>query len=63
MDSKIREILQDEVAALFRAQFLEMFGSINTAMVEYFDKHYAALVETAVAAAVVATGGRTSWAF
>ena len=33
LDARIREILHDEVAPLFRAQLPEMFGSINTAMV------------------------------
>ena len=54
MDARIREILQDEVAAAFRAQLPEMFGSIKTVMVEYFDERYAALAETAAAAATSA---------
>ena len=45
MDAKIHEILQDEVATMFRAQLSEMCGSIKTAMVEYFDERYAALTE------------------
>ena len=59
MDDRIREILQDRVAAMFRAHILEMFGSINTTMMEYFDEQYAALTEaasTAAIAAVFATG-------
>ena len=54
LDARIREILHDEVAALFRAQLPEMFGSIKTAMVEYFDEYYATIAETAVAAATTA---------
>ena len=61
LDARIREILHDEVAAIFRAELAEMFGSIKTAMVEYFDEHYAALTEAAAAAATsavtVARGG------
>ena len=60
LDARIREILHDEVAALFRVEFPELFGSMKTAMVEYFDECYAALAETAVAAAaatIETTGG------
>ena len=57
LDARIREILHDEVAAMFRAELSELFGSIKTAMVEYFDERYAALTETAAAAAVVAAWG------
>ena len=38
VDDRIQEILQDEVAAMFRAQMPEIVGSIKTAMVEYFDE-------------------------
>lgn len=48
LDARIREILHDEVAAAFRAKLPEMFGSIKTTMVEYFDDRYAALAETVV---------------
>nr|KAJ0203488.1 hypothetical protein LSAT_V11C500244810 [Lactuca sativa] len=51
LDAKIREILHDEVGVAFRAQLPEMFGSIKTAMVEYFDERYAALAETTATAA------------
>ena len=60
LDARIRKILHDEVAALFRAELPELFGSIKTAMVEYFDERYAALAETAATAAtaaVAAAGG------
>ena len=66
LDAKVREILRDEVAALFRAELPELFGSIKTAMIEYFDERYAALAETATAAvtAAVATAkGRPSRGF
>ena len=38
LDAWIREIMHDEIVAAFRAQLPEMFGSIKTAMVEYFDE-------------------------
>ena len=38
LDARIREIMHDEIIAAFRAQLPEMFGSIKTAMVEYFDE-------------------------
>ena len=53
LDARIREILRDEIAELFRAELPELFGSIKTAMVEYFDERYAALTETAAAAATI----------
>ena len=53
LDTKIREILHDEVAALFRAQLLKMFGSIKTAMVEYFDERYTNIVETVAATTIL----------
>ena len=37
LDAMIREIRHDEVVTLLRAQLSEMFWSIKTAMVEYFD--------------------------
>ena len=52
--------MDDKVATLFRAQLPEMFGSIKTAMVEYFDERYANLAEmvaAAAASAVTAVGG------
>ena len=59
LDARIREILRDEIAELFRAELPELFGSIKTAMVEYFDECYAPLAETtaAVATTVVTTTG------
>ena len=51
--------MHDEIAVAFRAQLPEMFGSIKTVMVEYFDERYAALTETAAVAstsAVTAAG-------
>ena len=66
MDARIREILHDEVAAMFQAQLPEMFGSIMTAMVEYFDDRYAALAEVVAATittSVSATGLGTGRVF
>ena len=57
LDARICDILHDEVAAMFRAELLELFGSIKTAMVEYFDERYVALAETAAAAAAAVGGG------
>ncbi|XP_052626743.1 uncharacterized protein LOC128133384 [Lactuca sativa] len=54
MDDRIREILHDEVAAMFWSEFPEMFGSIKTAMVEYFVDGYATLSEAAATAATIA---------
>ena len=51
LDARIQEILHDEDAAIFRAQLPEMFGSITTIMVEYFDECYVALAKTAAASA------------
>ena len=52
---------------MFRAQLPEMFGSIKTVMVEYFDERYAALAETAASAAgsavIAAGGGGAGWGF
>ena len=66
LDARIRDILHDEVAAMFRAELSELFGSIKTAMVEYFDERYADLAETvaaAAAAAVAAEGGGAGQGF
>ena len=51
--------MQEVVVSLFRTQLPDMFGSINTAMVEYFDQRYTALSKDVVVAAtiVVATVG------
>ena len=38
LDARIREIMHDEIANVFRAQLPEMFVSIKIAMVEYFDE-------------------------
>ena len=54
MDAQIREFMHDEIAAALRAQLPEMFGSIKTVMVEYFEERYAALAETAAATATSA---------
>ena len=47
----IREIICEEVVEIVRGQILEMFGSIKTAMMKYFDDRYAALAEMAATAA------------
>ena len=62
LDARIREILRDEIAELFRAELLVLFGSIKTAMVEYFDERYAGLAKAATTVATTAVsvdGGGT----
>ena len=54
LDARIKEIMHDEIAAAFRAQLPEMFGSIKTVMVEFFDERYVALAEIAAAATTLA---------
>ena len=53
----VREIIREEVVEIVRGQILEMFGSIKTAMMEYFDDIYATLAEMAAASATTAGGG------
>ena len=60
IEDRVREIIHEEEVELVRGQIPELFGSIKTAMMEYFDDRYAALAETdaaAVASAVTAAGG------
>ena len=68
-EDRVREIICEEVVEIVRGQIPEMFGSIKTAMMEYFDDIYAALAETAAATAtsavtatatITATGGGAS---
>ena len=66
MDGRIQEILHEEVVALFQAHLSGMFGSIKTAMVEYFNERYAAIAETVSVvafSAIAAVGGGAAWAF
>ena len=59
-EDRVREIIREEVIEIVRSQISELFGTIKSAMMEYFDDRYAALVETAAAAAtlaVTAAGG------
>ena len=37
-EDRVSEIIREEVIDIVRGQFLEMFGSIKTVMVEYFDE-------------------------
>ena len=57
----VSEIIREEVIRVVREKFPVMFGSIKTAMVEYFDEHYAAIAETvamtALAVVTMARGG------
>ena len=65
-DDRIREILHREVVAIIRDQVLELFGSIMTAMMDFFDDRYTAMAENVVVAAsvvVVAVGVRQGLVF
>ena len=50
----VRKIIREEVVSIVRVQILELFESINTAMMEFFDDRYAALLETAAVVASTA---------
>ena len=49
-DDEIRRIVSTEVDATIRETILEMFGSIETAMIELFDERYVAITKAVVAA-------------
>ena len=51
LDDTIMKLLQEEVVAYFQAQLTEMFRSIKTTIIEYFDECYVALSEIAAVAA------------
>ena len=53
-EDRVREIIREEVVEIVPGHIPEMFGSIKTAMMEYFDETYATLVETAVVTATKA---------
>ena len=53
-DEEFCQMIHDEVAAEFRAEIPEMFGSIKTTLLETFDVRYAAVTEAAAAAATTA---------
>ena len=50
-EDEIRELTSTEVVIVIRGQIPEMFSSIKTTMIEYFNDRYAALSEAIVAAA------------
>ena len=59
IDARIWVILHDEVDAMFWDQLPEIFGSIKTAMVEYFDDRYVVLTKAAtvsVTSSIMPTG-------
>ena len=65
-EDRVREIIREEVVEIVRGQIPEMFGSIKTPMMEYFDDRYASIAETTAAAAsavVAAAGTGTGQAF
>ena len=65
-EDRFREIIHEEVVAIFSVKNPDMFGSIKTMMMEFFDDRYPAIVETAAAAAsiaVAAVGAGTGQAF
>ena len=45
-EDKVREMIHTEVVSIVRGQIPELFGSIKTAMMEFFDDRYAAYSET-----------------
>ena len=51
---RIREIIREEVVAIVRVQIPEMFGSIKTAIMEFFGDRYASIAITTAATASVA---------
>ena len=58
-EDHVSETIREEVIDIVRGQFLEMFASIKTAIIEHFDECYVASVETVAVAAIAAvtTGG------
>ena len=52
-EDRVREIIRQEVVSIVRRQILELFGSIKTSMMEFFDDRYATLLETATAIATI----------
>ena len=46
-------MIHEEVDVAIRAEITEMFGSINTTLIETFDERYATLTDAAFAAATV----------
>ena len=59
----VRKIIWEEVIEIVWGLISEMIWSTKTAMVEYFNGCYAAIAETAAAAAITAIGGGSSRAF
>ena len=53
-NKELRQMIHNEVVAVIRAEILEMFGSINTTLIETFDERYAAVTEATASAAVAA---------
>ena len=43
---RVREIIREEVVEIVWSQIPELFGTIKSAMMEYFDDRYATLDET-----------------
>ena len=54
IEDRVREIIREEVVRIVQGQIPKLFGTIKSAMMEYFDDIYAALTETVAAAATVA---------
>ena len=53
-EDQVREIIHEEVVEIVRGQIPELFGTIKSAMMEYFDDRYVALVEMVVVVAASA---------
>ena len=52
-EEEIRALISIERMTVIRGQILELSGSIKTAMIKYFDGHYATLSEATVSAATM----------
>ena len=62
-EDRVKEIIHEEVIKIVRGHIPELFGTINSAMMAYFDDRYVALAETATAAATATGGGGASRGF
>lgn len=66
MDTRIRDILHGEFVVIIRDQIQELFWSIKTTMMEFFDDIYAIVAKTAIVVAsvtVIAIGVGPGWVF
>ena len=65
-EDRVKDIIREEVVAIVWGQILEMFRSINTVMMEFFDDHYATIskmVDITACTVVAAAGVGIGWVF